>query len=115
MSLCMRRVSVHVNRAHPFRFSSRETGYQQKPDSLLEPADVQFAACQDKLQMRDSSTRLRTGNSESLAVVQPNPALGFSLFDAGRLYARGFRKRSRAIDLMACRALVTLAQNEGVT
>jgi MarR family transcriptional regulator, transcriptional regulator for hemolysin len=68
-----------------------------------------------KLQMRDRATHSAKGNSESMAVVQPIPALGFSLFEAGRLYARRFQKRSRAIDLMACRALITLAQNEGVT
>lgn len=70
-----------------------------------------------ELRMRDRPTRADTGNPELPAVVQPIQVLGFSLFEAGRLYIRDFRKRSRALalDLMQCRALVTLAQNEGVT
>ena len=42
---------------------------------------------------------------------------GFSLSEAGRLYARSFEKRSRnlALDFAQCRALLVLAENEGVT
>jgi MarR family transcriptional regulator, transcriptional regulator for hemolysin len=71
----------------------------------------------DELQMRDRATRAGTVNPERVAAVQPIRVLGFSLFEAARLYTRGFQKRSRALalDLMECRALVTLAQNEGVT
>jgi len=42
---------------------------------------------------------------------------GFSLSEAGRLYVRSFEKRSRslALDFSQCRALLVLAENEGVT
>jgi MarR family transcriptional regulator for hemolysin len=76
-------------------------------------------------QMRERSASANTGNPERLAVVQPIGAVGFTLVEAGRLYTRDFQTRSRALalaldlslalDLMECRALVTLAQNEGIT
>jgi MarR family transcriptional regulator, transcriptional regulator for hemolysin len=67
--------------------------------------------------MRTRSTRADTVNPERSAVVHPIQVLGFSLFETGRLYTRDFQRRSRALalDLMECRALVTLAQNEGIT
>jgi DNA-binding MarR family transcriptional regulator len=42
---------------------------------------------------------------------------GFRLGEAARLYARRFEKRSRklALDFVQCRALLVLAENEGVT
>jgi MarR family transcriptional regulator for hemolysin len=42
---------------------------------------------------------------------------GFNLSEAGRLYVRSFEKRSRnlALDFAQCRALLVLAENEGVT
>jgi MarR family transcriptional regulator, transcriptional regulator for hemolysin len=42
---------------------------------------------------------------------------GFSLSEAGRLYVRSFEKRSRnlALDFAQCRALLVLAENEGIT
>jgi MarR family transcriptional regulator, transcriptional regulator for hemolysin len=42
---------------------------------------------------------------------------GFSLSEAARLYVRSFEKRSRnlALDFAQCRALLVLAENEGVT
>jgi DNA-binding MarR family transcriptional regulator len=42
---------------------------------------------------------------------------GFSLIDAARLYIRRFEERSRdlALNLTQCRALIVLAQNEGIT
>ena len=42
---------------------------------------------------------------------------GFRLGEAARLYARRFEKRSRslALDFAQCRALLVLAENEGVT
>jgi MarR family transcriptional regulator for hemolysin len=42
---------------------------------------------------------------------------GFSLSEAGRLYVRSFEKRARnlALDFAQCRALLVLAENEGVT
>jgi MarR family transcriptional regulator, transcriptional regulator for hemolysin len=42
---------------------------------------------------------------------------GFNLSEAGRLYVRSFEKRSRnlALDYASCRALLVLAENEGVT
>jgi MarR family transcriptional regulator for hemolysin len=42
---------------------------------------------------------------------------GFSLSEAGRLYVRSFEKRSQnlALDFAQCRALLVLAENEGVT
>jgi MarR family transcriptional regulator, transcriptional regulator for hemolysin len=42
---------------------------------------------------------------------------GFTLSEAGRLYVRSFEKRSRnlALDFAQCRALLVLAENEGVT
>jgi MarR family transcriptional regulator, transcriptional regulator for hemolysin len=45
------------------------------------------------------------------------PFPGFSLSEAGRLYARNFEKRSRSLglDFAQCRALLVLAENEGVT
>jgi MarR family transcriptional regulator, transcriptional regulator for hemolysin len=49
--------------------------------------------------------------------VESTQHLGFSLLDTSRLYRRRFQERSRdlALDLIQCRALVTLADNEGVT
>jgi MarR family transcriptional regulator, transcriptional regulator for hemolysin len=45
------------------------------------------------------------------------PFPGFGLSEAGRLYVRSFEKRSRnlALDFAQCRALLVLAENEGVT
>jgi MarR family transcriptional regulator for hemolysin len=45
------------------------------------------------------------------------PFPGFSLSEAGRLYVRSFEQRSRnlALDFAQCRALLVLAENEGVT
>jgi MarR family transcriptional regulator, transcriptional regulator for hemolysin len=45
------------------------------------------------------------------------PLSGFSLSDVGRLYTKRFEERSRglALDLAQCRALLVLAENEGVT
>ncbi len=45
------------------------------------------------------------------------PFDGFSLSDAGQLYARRFEERSRnlALDFAQSRALLALAENEGVT
>jgi DNA-binding MarR family transcriptional regulator len=42
---------------------------------------------------------------------------GFSLSEAGRLYVRSFERRSRnlALDFAQSRALIVLAENEGVT
>lgn len=42
---------------------------------------------------------------------------GFSLIEAGQLYARRFEERSRnlALDFAQSRALLVLAENEGVT
>jgi len=42
---------------------------------------------------------------------------GFSLSEAARLYVRSFERRSRnlALDFAQCRALLVLAENEGVT
>jgi MarR family transcriptional regulator for hemolysin len=49
--------------------------------------------------------------------VEPIQYLGFSLLDTARLYRRRFQERSRdlALDLIQCRILITLADNEGVT
>ena len=49
--------------------------------------------------------------------MEPIQSLGFSLLDTGRLYRRRFQERSRdlSLDLIQCRTLVTLADNEGVT
>ena len=45
------------------------------------------------------------------------PFAGFSLSAAGQLYARRFEERSRnlALDFAQSRALLVLAENEGVT
>jgi DNA-binding MarR family transcriptional regulator len=45
------------------------------------------------------------------------PIAGFSLSEAGQLYARRFEERSRdlALDFAQARALLVLAENEGVT
>src|SRR5271169_164625 len=45
------------------------------------------------------------------------PFAGFSLSEAGQLYARRFEERSRdlALDFAQARALLVLAENEGVT
>jgi MarR family transcriptional regulator for hemolysin len=45
------------------------------------------------------------------------PCAGFSLSEAGQLYARRFEERSRnlALDFAQSRALLVLAENEGVT
>jgi MarR family transcriptional regulator for hemolysin len=70
-----------------------------------------------ELQMRDTSIPAGVEDLARLGVVQPIHVLGFSLLEAGRLFTRAFQKRSRALalNLMECRALITLAQNEGVT
>jgi MarR family transcriptional regulator for hemolysin len=41
--------------------------------------------------------------------------LGFDLIDAGRLYSRYFHERYRQLNLTHCRALLVLAQNQGIT
>jgi len=41
--------------------------------------------------------------------------LGFDLIDAGRLYTRYFHERYRQLNLTQCRALLALAQNQGIT
>jgi MarR family transcriptional regulator, transcriptional regulator for hemolysin len=45
------------------------------------------------------------------------PFAGFSLSEAGQLYARRFEERSRslALDFAQSRALLVLAENEGIT
>jgi MarR family transcriptional regulator, transcriptional regulator for hemolysin len=50
-------------------------------------------------------------------ISDPIASLGFSLLDVARLYARRFQERARelALDLMQCRALLMLADNEGIT
>jgi MarR family transcriptional regulator for hemolysin len=40
---------------------------------------------------------------------------GFDLIDAGRLYTRHFHERYRQLNLTQCRALLALAQNQGIT
>jgi MarR family transcriptional regulator for hemolysin len=40
---------------------------------------------------------------------------GFDLIDAGRLYTRCFHERYRQLNLTQCRALLALAQNQGIT
>jgi MarR family transcriptional regulator for hemolysin len=40
---------------------------------------------------------------------------GFDLIDAGRLYTRYFHERYRQLNLTQCRALLALAQNQGIT
>ena len=40
---------------------------------------------------------------------------GFDLIDAGRLYSRCFHERYRQLNLTQCRALLALAQNQGIT
>jgi MarR family transcriptional regulator for hemolysin len=49
--------------------------------------------------------------------VEPIQSLGFSLLNTARLYRRRFQERFRdlSLDLIQCRTLVTLADNEGVT
>ena len=49
--------------------------------------------------------------------MEPIQHLGFSLLDTARLYRRHFQERSRdlVLDLIQCRTLATLADNEGVT
>jgi len=60
-----------------------------------------------------TASRDRSGGSAG----DPIQYLGFSLLDAGRLYTRHFQERSRelTLDLTQCRALLMLAENEGVT
>src|SRR5580704_17780235 len=41
--------------------------------------------------------------------------VGFDLIDAGRLYTRCFQERYRQLNLTQCRALLALAQNQGIT
>ena len=41
--------------------------------------------------------------------------LEFDLINAGRLYARCFHERYRRLNLTHCRALLALAQNQGMT
>jgi MarR family transcriptional regulator for hemolysin len=41
--------------------------------------------------------------------------IGFDLIDAGRLYTRYFNERYRQLNLTHCRALLALAQNQGIT
>jgi MarR family transcriptional regulator for hemolysin len=41
--------------------------------------------------------------------------IGFDLIDAGRLYTRYFHERYRRLSLTHCRALLALAQNQGIT
>jgi MarR family transcriptional regulator for hemolysin len=41
--------------------------------------------------------------------------IGFDLIDAGRLYTRCFHERYRQLSLTHCRALLALAQNQGIT
>jgi MarR family transcriptional regulator, transcriptional regulator for hemolysin len=41
--------------------------------------------------------------------------IGFDLIDAGRLYSRYFNERYRQLNLTHCRALLALAQNQGIT
>jgi MarR family transcriptional regulator, transcriptional regulator for hemolysin len=69
------------------------------------------------IQMLQRDAPANAGNREGSDLLAPIQDLGFSLIDVGRLYMRRFQRRSRepAIDLMQCRVLLTLAQNEGVT
>jgi MarR family transcriptional regulator for hemolysin len=41
--------------------------------------------------------------------------LEYDLIDTGRLYSRCFHERYRQLNLTHCRALVALAQNQGIT
>lgn len=69
---------------------------------------------------------LHTGNGTSQIVRHQRvtrefsvaiESLGFKLLEAGRAYRRYFEERGRdlALDLTQCRALLTLADNEGIT
>jgi DNA-binding MarR family transcriptional regulator len=57
------------------------------------------------------------GTCEDGSLTDRIASTGFSFIDAGRLYARRFEQRSRelALDLTQCRALIVLAQNQGIT
>jgi MarR family transcriptional regulator, transcriptional regulator for hemolysin len=57
------------------------------------------------------------GDREDGSFTDRVACIGFSLIDAGRLYARRFEQRTRdlALDLTQCRALIVLAQNQGIT
>jgi DNA-binding MarR family transcriptional regulator len=56
-------------------------------------------------------------DGQSCDVIDPDVNLGFSLLEAGRLYIHLFEEhsRERSLGMRQCRALVTLAENEGVT
>jgi DNA-binding MarR family transcriptional regulator len=57
------------------------------------------------------------GDREDASLTDRIACFGFSLIEAGRLYTRRFGERSRnlALDLTQSRALMVLAQNEGIT
>jgi MarR family transcriptional regulator, transcriptional regulator for hemolysin len=68
------------------------------------------------LQVR-TNAREDVGHREDHGLTDRIACAGFSLIDAGRLYTRRFEERSRdlALDLTQCRALIVLAQNQGIT
>jgi hypothetical protein len=61
--------------------------------------------------------RRQTVTALLIRTVEPTQRLGFTLLDAARRYRRHFEERSRelALDYAQCRALITLAENKGVT
>jgi DNA-binding MarR family transcriptional regulator len=71
------------------------------------------------MQTLQSQTHARkgAGNREDHSLTERIASAGFSLIDAGRLYARRFAERSRdlTLDLTQSRALIALAQNQGIT
>ena len=57
------------------------------------------------------------GDCEDDSLTDPIACIGFCLIDASRHYTRRFEERTRdlALDLTQCRALIVLAQNQGMT
>ena len=57
------------------------------------------------------------GHHENCCVTDRIAFAGFTLIEAGQLYKRRFEERAGdlALDLTQCRALIVLAQNQGIT
>jgi DNA-binding MarR family transcriptional regulator len=68
-------------------------------------------------EMHTLQVQTNAGTCEDGSLTDWIACIGFSFIDAGRHYTRRFEQRSRelALDLTQCRALIVLAQNQGIT
>jgi DNA-binding MarR family transcriptional regulator len=84
----------------------RTAALHRVPDNDRTPPFLEWGRC------RSEGLRPREPN-----LMQPTESLTFDLLDAGRLYTRRFHERFRdlPLDLTHCRALLVLADNEGIT